>query len=32
MAIIIAYDDSDGWYDHRPPVIVMPSTTAEDAY
>jgi phospholipase C len=31
MAIIIAYDDSDGWYDHKPPVIVSPSTTPEDA-
>jgi phospholipase C len=31
MAIIIAYDDSDGWYDHKPPVIVSPSTTNEDA-
>ncbi|MCV7342693.1 phospholipase C [Mycobacterium haemophilum DSM 44634] len=31
MAIVIAYDDSDGWYDHQPPVIVSPSATAEDA-
>ncbi|HTQ16366.1 alkaline phosphatase family protein [Mycobacterium sp.] len=31
MAIVIAYDDSDGWYDHKPPTIVSPSATAEDA-
>ena len=31
MAIIITYDDSDGWYDHKPPVIVSASTTNEDA-
>ena len=31
MAIIIAYDDSDGWYDHVLPPTVRPSHTAEDA-
>ena len=31
MAIVITYDDSDGWYDHKPPVIVSASTTSEDA-
>ncbi|WOJ91026.1 alkaline phosphatase family protein [Methylocapsa polymorpha] len=30
-AVIIAYDDSDGWYDHQMPPIVDPSATAEDA-
>ena len=30
-AIIIAYDDSDGWYDQVMPPIVNPSTSAEDA-
>jgi phospholipase C len=30
-AIIIAYDDSDGWYDHQAPPIVNPSTGAADA-
>jgi phospholipase C len=30
-AIIIAYDDSDGWYDHVMPPIVSPSSTADDA-
>ena len=31
-AIVIAYDDSDGWYDHVMPPIVNPSTTRrEDA-
>ena len=29
-AIIITYDDSDGWYDHQPPVIVNGSSTAAD--
>ncbi len=29
-AIVIAYDDSDGWYDHKPSPIVSPSATAED--
>jgi len=31
MAIIIAYDDSDGWYDHVMPPIVRHSNTSEDA-
>jgi phospholipase C len=30
-AAIIAYDDSDGWYDHQMPPIVNPSTSAADA-
>src|SRR5260370_13040444 len=29
-AIIIAYDDSDGWYDHVMPPIVSPSSTPDD--
>jgi phospholipase C len=29
-AIIFAYDDSDGWYDHQAPPIVNPSSTASD--
>jgi phospholipase C len=31
MVIIIAYDDSDGWYDHVMPPIVRHSNTEEDA-
>jgi phospholipase C len=31
MAIIIAYDDSDGWYDHVTPPLVNPSQTATGA-
>lgn len=31
MAVIIAYDDSDGWYDHVMSPIVSQSNTAEDA-
>lgn len=31
MAIIIAYDDSDGWYDHVMPPIVSQSSTVDDA-
>jgi phospholipase C len=31
MAIVIAYDDSDGWYDHQTPPIVSASATPEDA-
>jgi len=31
MAIIIAYDDSDGWYDHQMSPIVNQSNTAADA-
>ena len=27
-AIIITYDDSDGWYDHQMPPIVNPSTSS----
>jgi phospholipase C len=27
-AVIIAYDDSDGWYDHQGPPIVNPSSLA----
>jgi phospholipase C len=27
-AIVIAYDDSDGWYDHQAPPIVNPSSLA----
>jgi phospholipase C len=30
-AIVIAYDDSDGWYDHKPSPIVSASATPEDA-
>jgi phospholipase C len=30
-AIIIAYDDSDGWYDHVMPPIVSPSMTPDDS-
>jgi phospholipase C len=30
-AIIITYDDSDGWYDHQPAPIVNGSNTAVDA-
>ncbi|MGC1618716.1 MAG: alkaline phosphatase family protein [Candidatus Acidiferrum sp.] len=30
-AVIIAYDDSDGWYDHQPSPIVNHSATAADA-
>ena len=30
-AVIIAYDDSDGWYDHQMPPIVNPSFTTADA-
>jgi phospholipase C len=30
-AVIIAYDDSDGWYDHRNNVI-NPSTSTQDAF
>jgi phospholipase C len=30
-AVIIDYDDSDGWYDHQMPPIVNPSFTADDA-
>jgi phospholipase C len=30
-AVIIAWDDSDGWYDHVMPPLVNPSTTSADA-
>ncbi len=30
-AIVFAYDDSDGWYDHQAPPIVNRSATAADA-
>jgi len=30
-AIVITYDDSDGWYDHQPAPIVNGSNTAIDA-
>jgi len=30
-AIVIAYDDSDGWYDHVMGPLVMPSASPEDA-
>jgi phospholipase C len=30
-AVVIAYDDSDGWYDHQMPPIVNQSTTSADA-
>ena len=29
-AIVVTYDDSDGWYDHQPPVIVNGSNTSAD--
>jgi phospholipase C len=30
-AVVIAYDDSDGWYDHQLPPIVNQSSTSMDA-
>jgi phospholipase C len=30
VAVIISYDDSDGWYDHVMPPIVSPSNTSAD--
>ena len=30
-AVVVAYDDSDGWYDHVMPPIVNGSTSTEDA-
>ena len=27
-AVVVTYDDSDGWYDHQMPSIVNPSTSA----
>ena len=29
-AVIISYDDSDGWYDHVMPPVVTPSSTTAD--
>jgi phospholipase C len=29
-AVMIAYDDSDGWYDHQMGPIVNPSATSQD--
>ena len=31
MAVIIAYDDSDGWYDHAMDVVVNQSNVSDDA-
>jgi phospholipase C len=31
MAVIIAYDDSDGWYDHAMDVVVSQSNVSDDA-
>ena len=30
-AVVVSYDDSDGWYDHQAPPIVNPSTSTSDA-
>jgi phospholipase C len=30
-ALVLAYDDSDGWYDHQAPPIVNPSNGVADA-
>jgi phospholipase C len=30
-AVVIAYDDSDGWYDHQPAPNVNPSQSPQDA-
>jgi phospholipase C len=30
-AVLILYDDSDGWYDHQEPPVVNPSSTPADA-
>ncbi|MBV9161187.1 MAG: alkaline phosphatase family protein [Pseudonocardiales bacterium] len=30
-AVVIAYDDSDGWYDHQPSPIINPSQSPQDA-
>ncbi|MGA1999718.1 MAG: alkaline phosphatase family protein [Terriglobales bacterium] len=32
MAVIISYDDSDGWYDHVVPPIVSTSQTSFDSF
>jgi len=29
-AVVLAYDDSDGWYDHRYPGVLNPSNTVAD--
>jgi len=32
MAVLIAYDDSDGWYDHvMPPIVNQSNDPAQDA-
>ncbi|RJO73580.1 phospholipase [Nocardia panacis] len=31
-AVVIAYDDSDGWYDHKPAQVVMNSASEQDAF
>jgi phospholipase C len=31
MAIVVTYDDSDGWYDHKPSPIVSGSVSPQDA-
>ncbi|MET8422403.1 alkaline phosphatase family protein [Nocardia sp. NPDC004860] len=31
-AVVIAYDDSDGWYDHTAPKLVMNSASEQDGY
>jgi len=31
-AVIVTYDDSDGWYDHMVPPIVNGSSSSSDAY
>jgi phospholipase C len=30
-AVVVLYDDSDGWYDHQEPPVVNPSFTPADA-
>jgi phospholipase C len=30
-AVVVTYDDSDGWYDHKASTIVLSSATREDA-
>ena len=31
-AVVVAYDDSDGWYDHAAPTVLNSSQTSHDAY
>jgi len=31
MAVVVAYDDSDGWYDHVAPPLLRPSESQADA-